>query len=150
MYEFPPTPNANSDPSKPSRLCPECGTAIFSVTPGKTSVEEIRAFARRMQWPEALRSEIERSGWLHPGYFCEKGCTQALCEFYPKLFLVDAGSRRQQVILLVKEILGVSLREAKDLVDHGEVVLVENRPERECFMIGSQFEAVGAAVRVGF
>ena len=150
MYEFPSNSDAKRAPSKPTRVCPQCETAIFDFVPGKTSVEEIRAFARRAEWPELLRSEIERSGWLHPGWYCEKGCTQALCEYWPKLFLVAAGSQRQQVILLVKEIREVSLREARDLVDRGEVVLVEDRSERECFLIGSQFEAVGATIRVGF
>ena len=56
-----------------TNFCRRCGEPLFTALPGKTSVEEIRAFA------EASRlggwESIVRDGWIHPGQYCPNGCT---------------------------------------------------------------------------
>jgi ribosomal protein L7/L12 len=73
-----------------------------------------------------------------------------MAEYEPSLFLVSPGPRRHEVILRVKELLQVSLREARALVDGGGLRLLEYRGWHECQRLGAEFEALGATVRVGF
>jgi hypothetical protein len=108
-------------------------------------VEEIRAFARQAGW-----AEVERDGWVHPGCYCLRGCFGVLAEYEPSLFLVSAGPRRHEVILRVKELLRVSLGEARALVDGGELRLLESCGWHECQSLGVEFERLGATIRVGF
>jgi hypothetical protein len=118
---------------------------VLHAIPGRTTVEEIRAFARVAGW-----SQIECDGWIHPGCYCSHGCFGVMAEYEPSLFLVSAGPHRHVVILRVKELLRVSLREARALVDGGELCLLEHRSWHECQMLGEEFEKIGATIRVGF
>jgi hypothetical protein len=113
--------------------------------PGRTTVEEVRAFAQLAGW-----AEVERDGWVHPGCYCSRGCFGVMAEYEPSLFLVSVGSRRPEIILRVKELFRVSLREARTLVDAGELRLLEYRSRNECETLGAEFERLGATVRVGF
>jgi hypothetical protein len=126
-------------------VCPRCGSPVLNAVPGRTTAEEIRAFARLAGW-----AEVERDGWVHPGCYCPRGCFGVMVECEPSLFLVFAGPRRREVILRVKELLRVSLREARSLVDGGEFRLLEYRSWQECQRLGAEFEGLGATVRVGF
>lgn len=125
--------------------CPRCGSPVLHAIPGRTTVEEIRAFARLAGW-----EEVARDGWVHPGCYCPRNCFGVMDEYEPSLFLVAAGPRRHEVILRVRELRRVSLREARALVDGGEFRLLECRSWHECQQLGAEFEALGATVRVGF
>lgn len=66
-----PPPAMTSTLPDPDAPCPTCGEPLFRVLPGRTSAEDIRAFARSRAWsgnPEA------RAGWMPPGIFCPNGC----------------------------------------------------------------------------
>lgn len=146
----PPTPEESSRLAAEvlrsgARECPHCGSPVLHATPGQTTVEEIRAFAGL-----AGRRDIERYGWIHPGCYCPRGCFQVLIEYEPSLFLVSAGPRRLAVIARVKELFGVSLEEARALVDGGEVRLGE--ADRSIYQreLQAELEALGATVRIGF
>jgi ribosomal protein L7/L12 len=73
-----------------------------------------------------------------------------MVEYEPSLFLVSAGPRRHEVILRVKELLRVSLSEARALRDGGALRLLEFRGWNECQSLGAEFERLGATIRVGF
>jgi hypothetical protein len=73
-----------------------------------------------------------------------------MVEYEPSLFLVSPGPCRQAVILKVKELLQVSLREARSLVDAGELRLLKYGGWYECKRVGDAFEKLGATIRVGF
>jgi ribosomal protein L7/L12 len=75
---------------------------------------------------------------------------QRMVEYALSLFLVAAGPRRREVILRVKELFGVSLREARALVDGSELRLPESRGWQDCLRLGAEFEGLGATIRVGF
>jgi hypothetical protein len=126
-------------------VCPRCGSPVLHAIPGRTTVEEIRAFARQAGW-----AEVERDGWGHPGCYCLHGCFGVLAEYEPSLFLVSAGPRRHEVLLRVKELLRVSLSEARALVDRSELRLLEYRGCHECQSLGAEFERLGVTIRVGF
>lgn len=125
--------------------CPRCGSQVFHAVPGRTTPEDIRAFARLAGW-----TEVERDGWVHPGCYCLRGCFTVLTEYEPSVFLVCAGPRRHEVILRIKELYRVSLRDARALVDGGELRLPDFGGHQECKQLRADFEALGATVRVGF
>ena len=52
--------------------CVKCGSVLFRAIPGKTSAEEITAFAKRSTIDPT--GEIARTGWIHPGIYCPQGC----------------------------------------------------------------------------
>ena len=56
--------------------CKRCKEPLFTVLPGETSVEEIRAFAESSHVPGW--QSIVRDGWIHPGQYCSNGCTAVL------------------------------------------------------------------------
>ena len=90
---------------------------------------------------------------MHPGCYCPNNCFAVLIEFEPSLFLVSAGPCRHRVILIVKEILNLSLKEAKAMVDGGEVRLFPCDflgCDPETRLIRSTLEELGATVRIGF
>src|SRR5688500_5580482 len=58
--------------------CPRCGGPVLHAVPGRTTTEEIRAFARLAGW-----LEIERDGWIHPGCYCSGGCFGVMIEYEP-------------------------------------------------------------------
>lgn len=56
--------------------CPKCGEILFGASPGETTQEQIREFARKSNLPE--KDEIERDGWIHPGVYCPNGCVSIM------------------------------------------------------------------------
>jgi hypothetical protein len=58
--------------------CATCGAFLFYVVPGRTSGEEIVAFASKTKSPSASTLASER--WMHPGVYCPNGCGFALVE----------------------------------------------------------------------
>ena len=62
--------------------------------------------------------------------------------------LAEAGASKMGVIKLVKEITGLGLKEAKDLVDNAPKPIKEGLPKEECEKIVAMFKEVGATIEV--
>lgn len=60
--------------------------------------------------------------------------------------LTDAGSQKVAVIKVVKEVLGLGLKEAKDLVDGAPVMVKEGMKKEEAEELKAKLEAAGAKV----
>lgn len=60
--------------------------------------------------------------------------------------LTAAGEQKIQVIKAVKEILGLGLKEAKDMVDAAPAVLKENMPKEEAEALKKRIEEAGGKV----
>jgi large subunit ribosomal protein L7/L12 len=64
------------------------------------------------------------------------------------VILKEAGAKKIQVIKVVRELTGLGLKEAKDLVDGAPKTLKENVTKDEAAAIKAKLEAEGAAVEV--
>jgi large subunit ribosomal protein L7/L12 len=64
------------------------------------------------------------------------------------LVLKDAGQAKVQIIKEVKDILGLGLKEAKDLVDAAPKVLKEGISMKEAEEIKQKLEAAGATIEI--
>ena len=62
--------------------------------------------------------------------------------------LTSAGSAKLAVVKAVKNLLGVGLKDAKDLVDGAPAVIKEGVPKAEAESIKSELEAAGAQVEL--
>lgn len=62
--------------------------------------------------------------------------------------LTSAGDKKIQVIKVVREITGLGLKEAKDLVDGAPKVLKEGLPKAEAESIQKKLEAEGAKITI--
>jgi large subunit ribosomal protein L7/L12 len=62
--------------------------------------------------------------------------------------LVDAGAQKIAVMKVVKEALGLGLKEAKDLVDAAPKELKSNVPKEEAQKLKTELEAAGAKVEL--
>lgn len=63
-------------------------------------------------------------------------------------FLKDVGSEKIKVIKAVRELTGLGLKEAKELVDGAPKPLKEGISKEECEKIVATFKEVGATVEV--
>jgi len=62
--------------------------------------------------------------------------------------LVNVGDQKIQVIKAIKEILGVGLKEAKDIVDGAPKVVKEGVAKEEAESVKEKLEGVGATVEL--
>ena len=62
--------------------------------------------------------------------------------------LVEAGASKMGVIKAVKELTGLGLKEAKDLVDNAPKTVKEAAPKAEAEDIKAKLEAAGAKVEL--
>ncbi len=62
--------------------------------------------------------------------------------------LTDAGAQKIAVIKVVKEVLGLGLKEAKDMVDGVPSALKENVPKEEAEAIKAKIEEAGGKVEL--
>ena len=62
--------------------------------------------------------------------------------------LADAGSEKLKVIKAVREITGLGLKDAKDLVESAPKVLKEAMPKEEAEKLKAQLAEVGATVEL--
>jgi large subunit ribosomal protein L7/L12 len=60
--------------------------------------------------------------------------------------LVKVGSEKIKVIKVVREVTGLGLKDAKDIVDNAPKVLKEGVSKEDANAIKAKFEAVGAEV----
>jgi len=64
------------------------------------------------------------------------------------VFLESAGASKLKVVKEVKTLLGLGLKEAKDLVDSAPAAVKEGVPKEEAESIKAALEAVGATVEL--
>lgn len=64
------------------------------------------------------------------------------------VIITEAGQQKIQVIKALKEVIGVGLKEAKELVDAAPKAVKENCTEEEANKIKEALEAVGATVEL--
>ena len=64
------------------------------------------------------------------------------------VILKEAGGKKIQVIKVVREITGLGLKEAKDLVDSAPKAVKENVSKDEAAQLKAKLEAEGAVVEV--
>ncbi len=64
------------------------------------------------------------------------------------VFLESAGGSKLKVVKEVKTLLGVGLKEAKDLVDGAPAVIKEGASKDEAESLKASLEAVGASVEL--
>jgi large subunit ribosomal protein L7/L12 len=62
--------------------------------------------------------------------------------------LKDAGGQKIGVIKIVKEVLGLGLKEAKDLVDGAPAVLKEGMKKEEAEALKAKIEEAGGKVEL--
>ena len=62
--------------------------------------------------------------------------------------LKEVGSEKIKVIKAVRELTGLGLKEAKELVDNAPKPLKEGVSKEECEKIAETFKAVGATVEI--
>jgi len=60
--------------------------------------------------------------------------------------LTDGGQQKIAVIKVVKEVLGLGLKEAKDLVEKAPVIVKENVKQEEADALKAKLEEAGATV----
>ncbi len=64
------------------------------------------------------------------------------------VILKEAGGKKIQVIKVVREVTGLGLKEAKDLVDGAPKAIKENVSKDEAAQLKAKLEAEGAVVEV--
>ena len=64
------------------------------------------------------------------------------------VILKNVGSEKIKVIKTVRELTGLGLKEAKDLVDNAPKPIKEGLPKEECEKIVAMFKEVGATIEV--
>ncbi|MBR5123721.1 MAG: 50S ribosomal protein L7/L12 [Clostridia bacterium] len=64
------------------------------------------------------------------------------------VILASSGDQKLKVVKAVREVLGLGLKEAKDLVDTAPKTLKEGVSKEEVEKIKAQLEEVGAAVEI--
>ena len=64
------------------------------------------------------------------------------------VILADAGANKIQVLKLVRELTGLGLKEAKDLVDGAPKAVKENIKKEDAEAIKKQLEEAGATVEI--
>ena len=60
--------------------------------------------------------------------------------------LTDAGQQKIAVIKVVKEVLNLGIKEAKDLVEKAPVIVKENAKQEEADALKAKLEEAGATV----
>ncbi len=64
------------------------------------------------------------------------------------VILKDAGAEKIKVIKVVREVTGLGLKEAKDLVDGAPKTVKENVSKDEAAQIEAKFKEVGATIEI--
>ena len=76
------------------------------------------------------------------------GAAEAEAKSAYNVILADAGAQKIAVMKVVKEALGLGLKEAKDLVDAAPKELKANVPKEEAEKLKKDLEAAGAKVEL--
>ena len=81
-----------------------------------------------------------------PGAGAEGGAAEEKTEF--DVFLESAGGSKLKVVKEVKTLLGIGLKDAKDLVDGAPAVIKEGVAKDEAESLKAALEAAGATVEL--
>lgn len=83
-----------------------------------------------------------------PAAAADGGAEEAVEQTEFTVMLTGIGSQKIKVIKAVREITGLGLKEAKDLVDSTPAAVKENVPKEEADQIGAKLADVGAEFEV--
>lgn len=83
-----------------------------------------------------------------PAAAADGGAEEAVEQTEFTVMLTGIGSQKIKVIKAVREITGLGLKEAKDLVDSTPTAVKENIPKEEADQIGAKLADVGAEFEV--
>lgn len=83
-----------------------------------------------------------------PAAAADGGAEEAAEQTEFTVMLTGIGSQKIKVIKAVREITGLGLKEAKDLVDSSPAAVKENVPKEEAEQIGAKLADVGAEFEV--
>lgn len=83
-----------------------------------------------------------------PAAAADGGAEEAAEQTEFTVMLTGIGSQKIKVIKAVREITGLGLKEAKDLVDSTPAAVKENIPKEEADQIGAKLADVGAEFEV--
>ncbi|MYB50640.1 MAG: 50S ribosomal protein L7/L12 [Acidobacteriia bacterium] len=83
-----------------------------------------------------------------PAAAADGGAEEAAVQTEFTVMLTGIGSQKIKVIKAVREITGLGLKEAKDLVDSTPAAVKENVPKEEADQIGAKLADVGAEFEV--
>jgi len=83
-----------------------------------------------------------------PAAAADGGAEEAAEQTEFTVMLTGIGSQKIKVIKAVREITGLGLKEAKDLVDSTPAAVKENVPKEEADQIGAKLADVGAEFEV--
>jgi len=95
-----------------------------------------------------LRSSTERSPWISRGVADEAAAAAKEEQTEFAVMLKDAGAKKIQVIKVVRELTGLGLKEAKDLVDGAPSTVKAAVTKDEAAAMKAKLEEQGAAVEV--
>ena len=90
----------------------------------------------------------ELAGVLKEEYGIEPAAAAVAVKTSFDVILANAGQAKLQVVKAVKDITGLGLKEAKDLVDGAPKAIKEGVSKEEAEQIKSQLEEAGAEVEV--
>ncbi|MDE0264485.1 MAG: 50S ribosomal protein L7/L12 [Bryobacterales bacterium] len=85
---------------------------------------------------------------VSPAATADGGAEEAEEQTEFTVMLTGIGSQKIKVIKAVREITGLGLKEAKDLVDSTPTAVKENVPKEEADQIGAKLADVGAEFEV--
>lgn len=85
---------------------------------------------------------------VSPAAAADGGAEEAAEQTEFTVMLTGIGSQKIKVIKAVREITGLGLKEAKDLVDSTPTAVKENVPKEEADQIGAKLADVGAEFEV--
>ncbi len=113
---------------------------------GSLSITEVIALTRRLEDEWGVRAEpVPLPGRVLPF----PGTQQAPALIEQTEFtvtLAEAGPKKVEVIKAVREITGLGLKEAKDLVDNAPRMIKQDIPKADAHEIRAKLEAAGARV----
>ena len=127
---------ANTTLSKDEILDAIGGMSVIELT------ELIEAFTRKFNVTIAAVAAGAPAGGAGAG----AAAAEEKTEF--DVVLKDAGAKKIQVIKVVRELTGLGLKEAKDMVDGAPKTLKENVSKDEAAQIKAKLEAEGAGVEI--
>ena len=126
---------ANANMSKDEILDAIGNMSVFDLA------ELIESFKTKFNVTIAVASAAPAAGPAAPAAVVEEQTEFAVV-------LKEAGAKKIQVIKVVREITGLGLKEAKDLVDGAPKSVKENVSKDEAAQLKAKLEAEGATVEV--
>ena len=126
------------------------------MSEGTVSIEQVKNFIKHMSLMDAaklvkdLEEELGVSAAAPVAMVAAGGAVVAAVEEQTEftVSLTEAGADRVKVIKVVREITGLGLKEAKDLVDAAPKAVKEGVPKADADDIKKKLEEVGAKATI--